>query len=629
MNTSLSVSTTLSKISIKAIQDMLMEDILSFPMENMRTRMKLLDLAYLMENDEGFRRTNASKIVQQLYNTIQIPILQPNIDAAHAYLVGTFLSGNPIFGVVSDTFEKSPIAKQMEAIIAENSEMTGWARQLSLWFKDGLKYNIAALEAEWWSRNTFKFTTDTNISLTNAVAKPEVRSGNELKSLNMYNTYYDTTVSPADVSISGSFVLNIDVMNRAQVQKFLTDLLANGATLLKTEKEIHESVPKRLLHHIPKITSESAITPNGTDWTKFVTTPSHTLNAGMNVKGKFEVITYYRRIIPNRLGIANTGDGDAVQVWKFFEINGELIYAERKTNAHSLIPVFFLQPTEDNLGYQSKGLGDNLLPFQKFASTLAKARIASLQRGISDRGLYDPSRVSEKDINSVVPAAKIPVKPAAYGKPLSEAYYPFPFRDEMGASFNQEISNTMQWAEQAAKINKAQRGQFVKGNRTLQEYQDTMGNADAPQQAQAILINAQGIVPLKHVIKINILQYQAPTEIPNPETAEPVSIDPVELRKSIIQFKIADGLVPKDRILNLDQYLNFFQIASQTEGANQEYDLIGMLAYVLEERGAKLSQFKRQQLQQFANPAQQQGGQATSRGPEQVPQQVPGQPVLQ
>jgi len=93
--------------------------------------------------------------------------------------------------------------------------------------------------------------------------------------------------------------------------------------------------------------------------------------------------------------------------------------AERLSNAHDYIPIIFGQPFEMDLQFQTKSFAQNALPFQQYQTALWNASTASKRRAVMDRGLYDPSRVSETVINSPNPSAKMPVRPAAYGS-LSE-----------------------------------------------------------------------------------------------------------------------------------------------------------------------------------------------------------------
>jgi len=59
-----------------------------------------------------------------------------------------FCSGNPIFPVAaSPSYEDA--ALQIDAIMAENSKSAKWIRELLLFFQDGMKYNLHALEVAW------------------------------------------------------------------------------------------------------------------------------------------------------------------------------------------------------------------------------------------------------------------------------------------------------------------------------------------------------------------------------------------------------------------------------------------------------------------------------------------------
>jgi hypothetical protein len=566
----------------------------------------MLDLAYSMETAcVEKEKQDVNLKLQTIYKDIELPVLQPNIDAAHAYLVSTFLSGKPIFGVVSEDPTRSDQAKQMESIIYENSIATGWGRQLSMFFKSGLKYNAGAIDVDWKIRRTFNPITvnEGNTSIARAGTQEIYRGGNELKSLDMYNTFMDTSVPIADVHIKGDYAGYVERLTLVQLHSLVTNLQINGGQVMNINDSLWCSAPSRNLYFIPQVIPIYNIS-SSTNWLSFLGANSAPLRQG-NINN-YEVLHYTRRIIPAMMGITNVPDRNSVQIWKFIEVNGYIIYAERKSNAHDQLPVIFVQPNEDNLSYQTKGPAQNLFNFQNLAGTMFRARLASLARAISDRGIYDPARISKKDINSTNPAAKIPVRPGAYGAGLEAAYRPIPYDDRTSQTIYQDIGQVMQWGQDAAHINRSQRGQFTKGNRTLEEYQDVMQNADNSQQVMALLIEDQAMIPLKHQIKVNTLQYQSATQLPDPNTKEVIDINPVDLRKAVIEFKLADGLVPKDKLLGIGPTMEAFQIMSQIpqpppeDTTTPRYDLIGMLVNTLEARGARLSQFKLPQGQQGA-----------------------------
>jgi hypothetical protein len=248
---------------------------------------------------------------------------------------------------------------------------------------------------------------------------------------------------------------------------------------------------------------------------------------------------------------------------------------------------------DDGLGYQTKSLAENALAFQDTASALWNSAIASRRRAISDRGLYDPSRVSSESINSDNPAAKIPVRPAAYGKPLQEAYYPIPFRDDQAGIVFQETDQILRMADKVSGQNPARQGQFVKGNKTREEFNTVMGNANGRDQTIAMLYEAQVFTPMKEMLKLNILQYQSGTQLYNRETQQAIDIDPVSLRKAVVEFKVSDGLTPTDKLVNADVLQVAMQTIASSPQLSQRYNLGPLYSYFMKTQGARIAEFEK------------------------------------
>lgn len=315
--------------------------------------------------------------------------------------------------------------------------------------------------------------------------------------------------------------------------------------------------------------------------------------ASIAYKNYYQVTTLYAKILPGEFDL-NVPGPNTPQVWKFIIINHSVcIYAERQTNAHGWIPVLFGQPYEDGLMYQTKSLAQNAEPFQSVGSALMNSMVASRRRSISDRVLYDPSRISDHQINNPNPSAKIPVRPAAYGKPVSEAVYPFPFRDDQAGLQMQEISQLTNFSNQLSGQNPARQGQFVKGNKTRTEYADVMSNANGRDQMVSLLLEDQVFTPLKHILKINILQYQGATTLDYQEKQQLVNVDPLKLRKAILNFKISDGLVPSDKLINADSFKVAFQIIGSSPQISAAYNMAPMVSYLLKTQGADVRPFEK------------------------------------
>jgi hypothetical protein len=313
----------------------------------------------------------------------------------------------------------------------------------------------------------------------------------------------------------------------------------------------------------------------------------------MMYKNLYEVTTFYARIIPQDF-LLKVPSANTPQVWKFIIVNHQvIIYAERCTNAHNYLPTLFGQPNEDGLGYQTKSLAKNAQPFQDIASALVNSAMAARRRAISDRGIYNPLYVSSQDMNSDSPSAKIPLRPAGYNKLPSEVYYPIPFRDDQSAVAFQELPQMMQMANDVNGQNKAKQGQFVKGNKTLHEFDTVMANANGRDQMTAILLEGQVFTPMKEMIKINTLQYQAGISIYSPSQERVVKIDPVQLRKSFSTYKITDGLTPTDKVISADEFAVAMQTMATSPQIGSAYNIGPAFSYLMKTRNVDLKPFEK------------------------------------
>lgn len=607
---------------------------------NIREQMRQIDLAYMREKDQTDIQQK-SKLANRYgdankFQNITIPVVLPTIESAVTYQSSVFLSGNPIFGCVSNAqFEDA--AMQMEAIIGNQQTVGGWIRHIQMFFRDGFKYNISALECQWEEKVVAAIDTDSSFAGGKQGKPREVNwAGNTVKRCDPYNIIFDTRVHPTQISEKGEFAGYTELMSRVALKMYIaslpnkmTDNIAKafesglGGNTLNTSSLAS--------YYIPPINQDSLINTNirsGTDWMAWASA-SQSQNK-IQYKNIYEVTTLYARIIPSDFALRVPAP-NTPQIWKFVVVNHQIIiYAERQTNAHNRIPMLFGVPMEDGLGYQTKSLAQNVQPIQEVSSAMMNSVIAARRRAISDRGLYDPSRVGEAQINSDNPSAKIPVRPAAYGKPLSEAYYAIPFRDDQSSTIMQEMGSVIKLSELISGQNPARQGQFVKGNKTQTEYSDVMNNSNGRDQNQALLYEDQVFTPLKEILKLNILQYQGPDSIYYTDKKKQIDIDPVLLRKAVINFKMTDGLAPASKLINADSFQTSLQVIGSSPQIAGNYNMGPMFSYLMKTQGALISDFEKSPEQVAYEQASQQWMQmaqlALSKGqPWNSPQPTPQQ----
>lgn len=572
---------------------------------NIREQFRQIDLAYMREKDWTDEHRSA-KLANKYgdssrYQNQTVPVIKPLVEAAVTYQTSVFLTGNPIFGCVADP-QWEDQALQLETVIGDQSIRGGWVSELMQHFRNGFKYNLAAIEIDWSREVTAALETDISFSTKQGRPKEVIWEGNRLKNMDMYNLFFDSRVKPTEIHKKGEFVGYTELYSRIALKSFVAQLpdkmVQNiipafesglGGTLGGMSTGGIES------YYIPQLNQDALIQKNpraSTDWMAWAGM-SGKGSGGIQYKNMYEVTTLYAKILPSDFNI-RVPSANTPQIWKFIIVNHQvLIYAERQTNAHGFLPILFSQPYEDGLAYQTKSLANDVSGIQDVSSAYMNSIIASRRRAISDRVIYDPSRISEANINSDNPAAKIPVRPSAYGTPVGEAVYQFPFRDDQTQISLQGIQQLQQFAYLLSGQNQAKQGQFVKGNKTQHEFADVMSHANGNDQKVALLYESQLFTPLKEIIKINILQYQGGTSLYNPEAQKQVKIDPVELRKAVLNFKISDGLTPADKLINAEAFQTSMQVIGSSPQIGAAYNIGPMFSYLMKTQGADLRPFEK------------------------------------
>lgn len=563
-----------------------------------RSKLVEMDRQYMREtefSEEGARAKAANRVGDaKKFQNVIIPVVMPQIEAAVTYQQSVFLTGSPVFSCVSIP-EFAEEANQVDTIIGEHSVHAAWVTNLLKCLRDGFKYNLMAAEVNWTEERTAMALN----AETGARESKVVWEGNTIKHMDLYNTFWDTRVNPVDVASEGEFAGYHEVKSRIAFKKFVANLPVKS-NISKAAGSPEVAINSGASHgnyggyYFPQL-NPSALTRrdsgifNWAAWAGYENPSSK-----LQYKDHYLVTTLYARILPSDFDIEAPAK-NTPQVWKFIIVNSEVvIYAERMTNSHNMLPIVFAQPLDDGLGYQTKSMTETVEPFQSIVSAFANASMAAQRRAISDRKLYDPSRISPAAINNDNPSANIPVRPSAYGQDLGRAVYAFPFRDELFQQNTVNIQSYLGLVNNATGLNPARQGQFVKGNKTKFEYADIMNNANGRDMTVSLMLEGSFFSPIKKILLTNILQYQGRAIVPNPQTGQVVEIDPTALSKASIVLKVTDGLTPSDKIIDGDTLTQAIQLLMSDQGRiSSEFNLGPMVSYLFSSRGAKIDGFRK------------------------------------
>ena len=325
---------------------------------NIREQFRQIDLAYIREQDWTVEHQSA-KIANRYgdstrYQNLRIPVVKPLVEAAVTYQTSVFLTGVPIFAVVS-TPENEDQAVQMNTIIEDQSIRGGWIGELMQFFRNGFKYNLQAIEVAWSEEVTAALETDVTFSNTQAKQKEIIWSGNTLKNLDLYNTFFDTRVRPSEVHKKGEFVGYTELYSRIALKHFIAKL---PDKIIQNIIPAFESGIASVVggmstggiesFYIPQLNPDALIQKNPratTDWLAWAGMSGPM--GGIQYRNLYEVTTLYAKILPSDFGL-RVPSANTPQIWKFIIVNHQvIIYAERQTNAHGFLPILFGQPYEE------------------------------------------------------------------------------------------------------------------------------------------------------------------------------------------------------------------------------------------------------------------------------------------
>jgi hypothetical protein len=130
---------------------------------SLRSALRFADLAYIRENDQTINQWQA-RVANRLgdkekIQNVVVPIVMPQVEASVETLAKIFTSKFPIYEFGSSP-DKAKVALQYNTIMQENQLHGGWIRQLNMFFRDGLKYNIHALEVDWCTEKIWSVVND-------------------------------------------------------------------------------------------------------------------------------------------------------------------------------------------------------------------------------------------------------------------------------------------------------------------------------------------------------------------------------------------------------------------------------------------------------------------------------------
>lgn len=521
----------------------------------------------------------------------KVPIVRVHSNAARTYLSETFLEGYPLFAVAAKK-QYMDAAQMVEAVIALQQRDNGWVAELSKFHLDIAKYNLGAIYTKW-----------------------DQAKGTKLKHLSVYNVGFDVRVPVNEMAERGEFVYFNEVISRIEFKQMVLDATAANSSYINIPQAL-ASTPTVggddwSYFNVPMVDPTALTTAgsgdvsnNGVNWVAWV---NNTNVKGNSPKPQSYVLTrLYARILPSEFKMVTAEAPNTPQIYEFLIINGRVLISYKKVDSqHGMLPVIIAQGNDDALGLQTRGVGGNASPFQQISTSMWAAHTNSLRRKLTDRVVYDPTKIDEAQINNPNPSAKIKIKPGATGIPLNQIIMQLPFNDN-STNMIQESKEVFALANQMNGQNAASQGQFQKGNKTRFEYQDVMSNASGDNREVARTLESVFYSRIKKIILSNIVQYMQPTEIASLTGDDTVKFDPITVRDANIRFAMPDGLQSVQEMLSEDGIKNALNTLATVPAIGEDYRVGDVFSHLMQLQGVLINDYKKPPQQVEYEKAQQQ-----------------------
>jgi len=561
-----------------------------------RDKLESIDKAYgkhevYLDKDADCSNTLGTKVAK---TAIKVPLINSEVDSVAAYLTKVFVNRTPLFPVLSDKGNQ-PAALALQALISKDARQQRWGRQLILFMTLAARYNVAGIEAEDVFQKDMRITNAESVD--EVAINPVSMAVTRLKTIDMYNALFDYRVAPADIPIDGEYA-----GYNALVSKIWLKSYGNMLSVNKQGYNLREAYASSMAglesywHQPPDISDVTQITAedeqNWFNWIGILDDPTPKLAAS-----SYFFTRLYARIIPSEFGIGSSAHPTIV---KLTIINMKhIISYEEVVTPLNVLPILFCDIREDGFKYQTKSSGENVLPYQEVATELLNVRLEGSKRALADRAIFDPLYLKETDVNSSVSAAKIPLKKsllASGDRPrLSDVYYPIPFEGQGVINAMSDMQTIVKLKDEINGANFAFRGQQTPGNRTLGEFDQLNESSDDKALPYALRVEEQVMVPLKLIIKANILKSSTiEDEVLNPDTGEVVSPDVANLRSTLMDFKLTDGLRPKTAIRDPNVLSSAMQLMQNSEELSAGYNTPGIFEDIMGVLDIDISKHRRQ-----------------------------------
>lgn len=532
---------------------------------NFRDNIDALDneiAGQLILSDSDKRRENDNKRNYGVKPTdAKLPLILTQIDEGATILANTLAPPSGMYNAVANA-ELQKAAKGVAVLMNQHGELFGHYPELTKGLHGILRYNLAGWETNW--EEVYGNRISTSGIGAKEIEHAVVKDGNSLKSVSVYNTLWDPSVSVLDVTDKGEFYATVEKIADFPLRRMISNeeidiTVAELETLATGEKTFYKEPPKL----------RGTITASTRN-------PWHELfSNGTTLGESYEISKFTGWIVPNKFGLSTSSD---YEIWRFYILNNSrVIKAVHLTNAHGMLPVAFCKAQDDEFSMDTKSYAELLVPMQRFSSYQMNVHQRAARKALYGLTLYIknkiPALANIEDTDDML-AGRIPVDNVEDLNKVFKQVFDAPNTDNTlrDVGYMQELMQHVLPTDTLKQVAGLERSTQYQAAATVQ-------SAERRHFKLARTIESTALAKLRHMMLYNIMEYQKGVDILDPQ-GNIVEINPSELRDSKLQFAIKSGLSGIDKLIVAESVKEVVTMLIQNREAAAEYKVSDIINYM-------------------------------------------------
>lgn len=379
--------------------------------------------AYLPTSDNDALRKTARKAGTPQYVTMEIPFSYSMMLTIHTYLSSIFLSRTPIVQVTGRHGESQQSEQCVEAILDYQIQTGGALPFMYVWLLDPLRYGHGIL-GHYWEKEIVTTTIKEEVPRTFlGIDLGKIDLVERLVEVRGYEGAKFFNVRPQDFLFDprlpfmrfqeGEFVIRQDQIgwNRV-VERELAGQYFNVDKAKETVSAAHERDRGSSQTELPEDTILDKHMFSGGD---------------KKVPSQLNIHEFHLELIPREYEI---GTSERPEKWVFTVASETTIIGAQPLGLlHNKFPFDGLEYEIGGYELYNRSALEITKPLNDTMSWLFNSHFYNVRKTLNDQFLVDPSMIDMRDLEDPNPGRLIKVKPAGYGRDISQFVQQFPSVD--------------------------------------------------------------------------------------------------------------------------------------------------------------------------------------------------------